>query len=283
MADFIPGSETRTQGDVLEQVFVLGEEAEFVFGKGTQLFPNVPFGIWGMTQTRVVDHLGEKWFEVGFQMDHLLAGNPAAGWTDQGNYLRIDYEWSADLVSWSAGKFIGAPVPVVDMGAGVYQYWARALNPVDSAVKSGSIRVSSGYPGQPGDIFTQDTRNNPFTGLTIAGVVQPLGGFPYTMPGDAARMQTDILARGWTGATVEASSATVWRIIIPGVSYTLYSQSSSVFWPVYLVADMFGVINSPVDRAGLTGTLVNASGVPIFQRAFGRLKISGGSRYDPYW
>lgn len=282
MADYIKGRETRTHGVEVDRVFVSGNEAEFVFGQGTQIFPNLPVEIWGRTYSRVVDDAGEKWFEMGFSMDHLLSGNPAAGWTDQGSYFRIDYEWSPDLVNWSAGKFVNAPTPIVNNGDGTWQYWARALNPVDAAIKSGEIRVSSGYFNQLGDINTQDSRNNPFTGLTIAGVVQSLAGFPYTMPTDAARMQADIRALGWTGATVESSRATVWRIIIPAVNYTSYAQSSKVFWPVYLVADMFGVVNSPVDGAFFTGTLVDASGTPIFQKGFGRLKISSGSRYDAY-
>lgn len=281
MADYLTGRETRTQGSIIDRVFVGGQEAEFIFGQGTQLFPNLPVPIWGRTSSRVVDDAGEKWFEMGFAMDHLLSGNPAAGWTDAGNYFRIDYEWSPDLVTWSAGKFVNAPTPVINNGDGTWQYWARALNPVDAAVKSGDIRVSSGYNGQLGNIVSGDTRNNPFTALTIAGVAQALGGFPYTMPTDAARMQTDIRALGWTGATVESSSSTVWRIIIPAINYTSYAQSSKVFWPVYLVADMFGVVNQPVDGAGLTGTLVDAAGTPIFNKAFGRLKFSTGSRYNP--
>jgi hypothetical protein len=280
MADFIRGSETRTQGEVIDRVFFGGEEAEFIFGHGTQIFPNLPVPIYGMTRTRIVDDAGQRWFEIGFRMDHPLTGNPAAGWRDQGDYFRIDYEWSPDLVNWSAGKFFGAPVPIVDMGDGSFEYWARAIHPVDSAVKTGVIRASSGYPQEVGDVMTPDTRNHPFTSLTLAGVVQPLGGYPYTMPGDAARMQADILARGWTGATVEASSSTVWRIIIPTVNFTSYSQSSKLFWPAYLVPDIFGNLTNQVDGASFAGTFVNAAGTPIFTRAFGRLKISGGSRYS---
>ncbi len=267
-------------GAEVSRVFVAGEEAEFIFGGGTQILPNLGAEIWGRTSCRVVDDAGEKWFEMGFAMDHLLSGNPAAGWTDAGNYFRIDHEWSPDLVTWSAGKFVAAPTPIVDIGGGFYEYWARALNPVDSAVKSGEIRISSGYTGQLGNI-SADTRNNPFTSLTIAGVVLALGGFPYTMPTDAARMQTDLRVF-YPTATVEASSDTVWRIIVPTVNYTSYAQTTKVFWPVYYVADMFGNVVNPVDGASFAGTLVDAAGTPLFSKAFGRLKISGGSRYDAY-
>lgn len=268
------------KGSEVGRVFVGGQEAEFVFGKGTQILPTLGAEIYGRTEARVVDDAGEKWFEMGFQMDHLLSGNPAAGWTDQGDYFRIDYEWSQDLTTWAAGKFVPAPTPIVDVGGGSYQYWARALNPVDAAIKSGEIRVSSGYGqgGINGDI-TAEARNSPFTALTVAGVSLPLGGFPYTMPDDAARMQTDLRAF-YPDATIEASSSTVWRIIIPTVNFTSYSQTSKVWWPGYLIPDIFGDLTVLVDGAYFFGTLVDAAGTPIVTKAFGRLQITSGSRYN---
>jgi hypothetical protein len=281
MADFAFQRSTRTQGQEIDRVFIGGEEAEFIFGKGTQVFPNLPVPIWGAHESRVVLDANQRWFEFGFRINAELTGNAAAGWTDAGNYFRLDPQWSLDLANWSMGKFIPAPAPVINNGDGTWSYWSRAIHPVDSAVKSGLLVVSSGYPNQLGDIGNTDTRNNPFTALTILGVVRALGGFPYTMPGDAARMQTD-LAAIFPGATVEASSSVVWRIRIPNITFSAFNQTNKVFWPVYLVADMFGVVNSPVDGANLTGNFVNADGVAIYQKAFARLKITGGSRYDPF-
>lgn len=272
-----------TQGAVVGQVFIHGEECEFVFGRGTQILPTLGAEIWGRSEARVALDANERWFEMGFRMDHLLSGNSAAGWTDQGNYFRIEPEWSPDLINWSAGKFIPAPVPVVDNGDGTWTYWSRAIHPVDSAVKSGILEVSSGaiYYGGVGTNTSGDTRNNPFTALTVLNVVQALGGFPYTMPTDAARMQSD-LAAIFPGATVEASAATVWRIRIPNQTFSAFAQFSKVFWPVYLVADMFGVVNTPVDGAFFGGNFVNSAGVAIHPKAFGRLKITPGTRYDPF-
>ena len=283
MAEFTKGRKTRTKGVEISRVFVGGQEAAFIFGKGTQLFPNLPVPIWGCLESRVVLDSAQYWFEMGFRVDTELVGNAANGWTDSGNYLRIDTEWSPDLVNWSAGKFVPAPVSVINNGDGTWTYWSRAIHPQNSAVKSGMIVSSSGaaYSGQVGNIVTIDTRNNPFTALTILGVVRALGGFPYTMPTDAARMQTD-LAAIFPGATVESSSATVWRIQIPNITFSAFGQLNKVYWPTYLVADMFGVVNTPVDGAPFTGSFVNASGVAIYERGFGRLKFSAGNRYDPY-
>ena len=110
------------------------------------------------------------------------------------------------------------------------------------------------------------------------GVALPLGGFPYTMPGDAARMQTDLRVF-YPTATVEASSDLIWAINIPYVSQTLFSQSSKVFWPGYLVPDFFGNLTVWVDGYGFAGAFVNEFGVPIFTKAFARLKITSGTRY----
>lgn len=265
------------------RVFVGGQEAEFVFGRGTQLLPTIGAEIWGRTECRVVLDANERWFEMGFRMDHLLSGNAATGWTDQGNYFRIEPQWSPDLVEWSMGKFIPAPVSVVDNGDDTWTYWSRAIHPVDSAVKTGTLELSSGlaYLNQPGNISSPDTRNNPFTALTIHGVVRELGGFPYTMPTDAGRMQTD-LAAIFPGSTVEASSATVWRIRIPNQTSSAFMQVNKIFWPVYLVADMFGNVNVTVDGTNFQGLFVNSAGVAVHPKAFGRLKISRGPRYDPF-
>jgi hypothetical protein len=268
-----------TQGTEIGGLFVAGQEAEFLFGQGTQILPTLGAEIYGRTATRIVLDADERWFEMGFQMDHLLSGNAATGWTDAGNYFRLEAQWSLDLVSWAMGKFIPAPVPVVDLGGGLYEYWARAIHPVDSAVKSGQIGTYSGQYGNgiPG-AFSSDPRNNPLTALTVAGVSLALGGFPYTMPTDAAKMQADLRVF-YPLATVTATSDVIWEIVIPGVAMTQFNQLNKVSWPGYLVQDMFGNLTITVDGAYLAGAMVDGAGTPIHQRAFGRLKISPGSRY----
>lgn len=277
MADTIYARKTRIKGVEASRIFYHGQETTFLFGKGTQIFPNLPVAVYGTSMSRVVTDSGQKWFEFGFMIDTTLTGNSSAGWTDSGNYFKLEPEWSLDLVNWSMGKFVPAPTPVVTVTGG-FEYWSRCIHPVDSSTKTGQLSLVSGS-GIAGALY--DTRNNPFTALTIAGVVRALGGFPYTMPTDAARMQTD-LAAIFPGATVVATTDVDWAITIPNVSLTAYTQTNRISWPQYLVADMYGNINTPCNGADFKGTYVNASGVAIYDKAFARLKISGGTRYDPY-
>lgn len=278
MADFVKGRDTRTQGVELDRVFVTGEEAEFVFGRGTQLFPNLPVPIYGGCATRVVLDAAERWFEFGFRIDHELSGNAAAGFTDATNYFRIDPQWSLDLINWSAGKFTPAPVPVIDLGAGIFEYWSRAIHPVDSETKTGQLRLASSNAS--GDI-KPDSRNNNFTSLVINNVSLALGIFPIVFPGDAASMQT-ALQSFYPGSTVTAASNVAWEIIIPGVTLSAFQPVNKLAWPIYSNGtDMLG---NPTYSDGGTfdGQFVNSSGVAIHRRAFARLKISSGNRYDAY-
>lgn len=262
-------------------MFIHGEEAEFVFGLGTQILPTLGADIYGRTTQRVVLDSGQRWFEIGFRMDLLLSGNAATGWTDPGNYFRIEPQWSLDLVTWEMGKFLPAPVPVVDIGGGVYEYWSRAIHPVDSAVKSGALFLQSGMSLSGEGKINSDARNNPFLALTVDRVSLALGGFPYTMPADAARMQADLGAI-YPGATITAASATVWQIAIPAVGITAFGPVNKLWWPGYLVPDLFGNLTQTVDGGSFFGVYVNEGGVPIYPRAFARLKITAGTRYDPF-
>lgn len=274
MSDLIT-LESRHAGNVIDRVFHAGQEADFAFGRGTTMFARAPIELYGRTEARVVDDAGERWFEFGFRVDAALTGNGATGWVDGGNYLRLEAQWSPDLINWSMGKFVPAPVPVVTIGDGTFEYWSRALNPQDSAVKTGSMTAVNS---------TADTRNNGFTSLVIAGVAQALDHFPYDMsvPGTAAQLQADIRAKGWTGAVVTGTTAIDWSIFIPTVNYTSYSQSSYVGFPTYLVADMYGVINTPISSMFFFGAMVDAAATPIFAKGFARLKITAGNRYDAY-
>lgn len=261
-------------------MFYVGEEMEFMFGKGSAFFAKSPVALYGMTRVRMVDDVGKKWFEFGFEIDMTgmgggMIGNSGAGWTDPGNYLRLEAQWSDDLVAWQLGKFWPAPVPVVSLGADVYQYWGRAWHPQDAAVKTGALFFSNN---------SNDTRVNGFTSLVIAGVSVALGGFPYNMAiaGTAARLQADIRTAGFAGAVVTGTTALNWTISIPSVNYTSYSQNSWVGFPGFLTANIFGEVVNLVDKAIASGTFVDGDGVAIFRKAFARLKITAGTRYDPY-
>jgi hypothetical protein len=207
----------------------------------------------------------EKWFEVGFQTPNLLSGDATRGWVDLSGRITLAMLWSDDLTSWRTQQFIdvtGSPTAV----SGGYEYWVRSILPQDSEISTGGISAgASGY---------EDVRNQPFTSLVINSVVQALPNFPYQMPGDAAQMQTDLRALGWTGATVVSSAWDVWTIEIPDVDFTTYASVNAVFWPIYYIANMFGDVVNPVSNRGFHGDFVNAVGTPTkLQKQFARLRI----------
>lgn len=274
MADFIPGRHAFFGGAEIGGLHHDGQEVEFAFGMGTQLFPNAPVEIYGRTQWRVVLDAGERWFEVAFGIDHEMSGNAAAGWTDSGNYLKFELQWSPDLETWLMGKFVPAPVPVIDLGGGAFQYWSRAIHPIDSAVKTGFITVGQ-TAGNP--------LSNGFTSLVVAGTSLALPNFPYDMSvsGTAAQLQTDISAF-YPGAVVTGTTAETWSIAIPSVSFSSFGQESRLGWPTYVAGtDPFGGTVYSNGRQ-FQGVFLDAEGVQIYPKAFARFKISAGSRYNPY-
>jgi len=195
MAEFIT-LESRHAGQVVDRVFHAGQEADFAFGRGTTMFSRVPVEIYGRTECRIVDAVDARWFEFGFRMDHSLSGNGAAGFTDAGNYFRLEIEQSEDLVNWSMGKFVPAPVPVVALGGGVFEYWSRCLQPIWYYNIIVDLTITSNRYGKS------------ITGLSIGGVPVTSGmSYPYAMPSQAATLQTHLRAAGYTGATVTSVTA----------------------------------------------------------------------------
>lgn len=187
--------ESRHAGNVVDRVYHAGQEADFIFGQGTALFAKIPAEIYGRTEARTVTDATAFWFEFGFRMDHLLSGNGAAGYTDAGNYFRLEIEQSTDLVNWSAGKFVPAPVPVVANGDGTWTYWSRALVPLWwFNVLADLTLTSDGY----GKSITQ---------LSVGQVPVTLPGYPYAMPAQAASLQADLRANGYPGAVVSSVAA----------------------------------------------------------------------------
>lgn len=200
---------------------------------------------------RITTTTDAKFFEVGFFSPEKLVGDASRGWVDSTGRVRVWCEWSEDLRNWQTLKFVdcsGSPTAVT----GGWEYWQRCIYTVDTKVKTGHM-----WCEQVGG----DARNNPFTSLTINDVVQSLANFPYTMPGGASQMQTDIRALGWTDATVVATSDVDWRFDIPGVNFTYYNTTNKVGWPQYLVENSLGQVVNPVNGAYFLGEFVDANGL----------------------
>jgi hypothetical protein len=194
MAEFL-GVQARHAGQQIARSFHAGQEAAFAFGRGTLLFNKAPVEIYGRTEARTVTDATAYWFEFGFRIDTALTGNGAAGYTDAGNYFRLEIEQSEDLVNWSMGKFLPAPVPVVDCGGGVYEYWSRCTTPVWWFNVLADLTLTSNRYGKS------------ITGLSIGTVPISLPGYPYAMPASAATLQADLRAASYPGATVTHVSA----------------------------------------------------------------------------
>ena len=215
----------------------------------------------------------EQWFEVGMRAEDSLSltGRPECGWVDGTGKIHLEIQRSETLMSWTSGEFTPCVGPPSNNGDGSHTFWSRSILPIDSEIKTGVM--TAGTPEATGG--SHDPRMNPFIALTIAGVVQDLPHFPYTMPTDAALMQTDLRALGWTGATVAATSDVRWQITIPGVFQDSYVMENKIYWPMFLVADVYGNIVNPVDGWGFSGSFVNSANVRTHNsRQFVRLKTT---------
>ena len=204
------------------------------------------------TGYRITTTTTDRWWEVSFVGPTGMTGSAATGYFDAATQSYYALQWSEDLIHWDLGKFTDCAGSPTSIGGGLSRYWCRSIYSLDSKVKTGHMWCES---------IAGDTRNNPFTSLTINNVVQSLANFPYTMPGGAAQMQTDIRALGWTGATVVATTDIDWRIEIPGVNFTSYTTTNKVGWPQYLVENSLGQIVSPVNGAFFLGEFVNSDGL----------------------
>ncbi len=239
--------------------------------RGRQIYPGKKPQSWRLPQleTAVLEDAGERWFQVTFGSEIELTGSAADGWTDLSGQYGIRVQRSFDLQTWDH-DLIEAPGYPIDNEDGTWTYAARSKYPIESDIKSGHAWLESGgYPN------VGDARNNPFTSVILAGEVQDLPNYPYTMPGDAAQLQTDLRAVGWTGATVVATSDTQWRIEIPAISLTERIEFGRVCWPGYLIPDYFGNLTNTRDHAAFSAEWINSNGVSTSNaRQFARLAFS---------
>ena len=243
-------------------MFYAGEEAEFVFGRGTQIFPNAPFPLYGRTGVEMIADANGYWFEFGFRIDAELSGNAGTGWTDAGNYVRLEVQQSLDLETWHMGKFGPAPVDsVINRGDGTWEYWGRAFVPVYwETVLVDLTAVTTRY-------------GKSITGVSVMSVPVSLPNFPYAMPAAAATLQADLRTAGDTGATVTTTSGTLTAtaqnhtvggirpIVLTqsgGAVTAASSQGSSISLPSfpYALPAAAATLQADLRTAGHTGAVV---------------------------
>lgn len=136
----------------------------------------------------ITDDVAE-WFEVGFLSPfETLPGSAADGWTDPDGYLLFRLERSEDLLAWDHA-WSDSPLSPEPQGEN-WMIWARSEFP--RLWKYVTIDIT----------LTSDRHGKDITALVLFGTTIALPNYPYSMPADAAQLQTDLLALGYTGATV---------------------------------------------------------------------------------
>lgn len=160
---------------------------------------------------------GEKFFDISFVSGQLLAGNASSGFSSHSGQT-VGIEWSQDLATWSTGRFtdLGTPVEV----PGGWRYAARSKTPVASRVRFA-------------DLTAQEARPRTITSVTINSAAVPLPRAPYQLPLQAALLQQDLRAAGYSTATV-ASTGEGYRIQLQNILYTTPNPASTVAWTPFI-------------------------------------------------
>jgi len=173
-------------------------------------------GSAGLEVRLVKDDVAE-WFECGFlSPSNDLLGSAADGWTDAEGYLLFRMERSDDLINWDHDWTDAPGSPEGPDANGDYKYWARSDYP--SVWKYVTIDLT----------LTTDRAAKSITDLVLFGATISLPNYPYAMPADAAQLQTDLRAAGYTGATVSSVAAPL------SVVVTNHLETDNVNFPVTL-------------------------------------------------
>lgn len=152
---------------------------------------------WPKSQptVRIVSDADGKWCEVGVRLPAVMPGNCADGWNLAGELLRL--QSSTDMVNWSVGGFTNAPGSPVTNADGSRTYWSRAAVPLKWNVVTLDLHATSNRYGKS------------ITAVKIGTSTVGLPGYPYAMPAAAATLQSNLIAAGYTGATVTSTAASL--------------------------------------------------------------------------
>ncbi len=187
-------------GDEVEAVHYMGQEAEYVIVDGKMVFQREKhYSLMDFSfqpQSRLTDDAEARWFEFGFNSWGTLTGNSTTGFYTP-NGLKITLESSTDLVVWNLARFIDCVGSPTDNGDGTFTYWSRCIQP-------------NFYFNVLADFSLICNRyGKSLESLNLMGTDLALPHFPYALPADAAVLQADLVALGYTGATVRSTSAPI--------------------------------------------------------------------------
>lgn len=140
------------------------------------------------------DDSSGRWFQLEIVMPSDFTGSPEAGWTNGEINLMLDY--TTDLTTWETIDWISTPGTTPESaGAGKTRYFARASVPAFWFETLVDLQIGSNKYGQA------------ITEIRLFNVTIDLPNYPYAMPSDAAVLEADLIAEGYTGATVDVTSA----------------------------------------------------------------------------
>lgn len=141
------------------------------------------------------------WFEFGFTAAEPLTGNATDGWTDALREISWKIEASEDLTTWVTDEMIDCTTTAIANLDGTFTYWARRVVPLVWNDVMIDLTLSSNRYGKS------------ITAIDIFRTPVSLPGYPYAMPAQAATLQADLRAAGYTGATVTSTSAALTTLV----------------------------------------------------------------------
>lgn len=171
---------------------VIGEFAEIPFVYRKICFP-LP-----AVEMRLADEVDARWYEVGFTCNGRLTGDATTGWVDAAGEISWRLQSSDNLTTWLEDEMLDCAVTDTENFDGTWTYWARRQFPL--YWKSVIIDLTVGT----------DRYGKSITGITLFQTPITSGmSYPYAMPSQAADLQADLRAAGYTGTLVTTSSGTL--------------------------------------------------------------------------
>jgi len=135
-----------------------------------------------------------RWFELEIVMPDDFTGSPEDGWSNGTINLALDY--TTDLSTWETIDWVSTPGTTPESAdTGKTRYFARASVPVMWFEVMLDLQIGSNRSGQS------------ITEIHLFDTLISLPNYPYAMPADAAALEADLIAEGFTGATVSVTSA----------------------------------------------------------------------------
>ena len=169
-----------------------GRAAQLLLCGGKQIFPGRKLPNPPALSCHMAEDSEAMWMEVSFVSGFEWIGSAGSYWTDPAGLWRMHLESSTDLRVWRLGEF--RDVSLLAHAEG-WEYRARAA-------------VPNYWQDVMVDLSAESNRwGKSIVGMTVMDEAVDLPGYPYAMPSDASRLQSDLRTAGYADASVVSSSA----------------------------------------------------------------------------